>query len=171
MLVLIALVLTACSGDDDGTPRAAGVTTTTTRRTTTTAEACPPGSPPPTATDGSAAEVVAKFGDVQIAIVDRGASVDVVSLFAGCAEAPVQIDGATAALPVGGTVTHGDGIRCTGDRIVVLSATSDDGKTYQAKATTYRLEGTRLVAGAVKAATLDSSRDTEALRAYYELDC
>lgn len=171
MLVLIGVAVAACSGDDGGKPRAAGVTTTTTERRTTTAEACPPGSPPPTATDGSAAEVVAKFGDVQIAIVDRGASVDVVSLFAGCAETPVRLDGATAAFPIGGTVTHGDGIRCAGDRIVVLSTTSDDGKTYQAKATTYRLVRTTLVAGAVKAATLDSSRDADALRAYYEVDC
>jgi hypothetical protein len=95
----------------------------------------------------------------------------VVSLFEGCNLTPVSLDGSTAALPIGGTVTHGDGIRCDGDDITVLSATSDDGETYQAKATTYRLEDDTLVAKRTKASTIIAKHDPDTLRAYYELDC
>ncbi|MEN3271973.1 MAG: hypothetical protein V7636_734 [Actinomycetota bacterium] len=168
--VVCALVLLAACSHDDGKQRAASVTTTTARRTTTT-EACPSPTPTPTAVDGTEAEVVARFGDVQVAVVDHGASVDVVSLFEGCNLTPVSLDGSTAALPIGGTVTHGDGIRCAGDDFIVLSATSDDGETYQAKAIIYRLENDMLVAQSTKPSTIVAKDDPDTLRTYYELDC
>lgn len=174
LLLALALVpaLVACSGDDDD-QHAAGVTTTTTsstsRPSSTTTSDCV--APKPTAADGTPATVVARIGDVQLAVVDHGASVDVVSLFSGCDLTPVTLDGATAALPIGGTVTHGDGMRCDGEDITVLSATSDDGETYQAKATTYRLDGTTMVEIDTKASTIEAQEDPDTLRAYYELDC
>jgi hypothetical protein len=174
--LLIVLSLVACSGDD-GSQHAAGTSTTRSTSTSSTTEAssstssCGASSPTPTAADGTSAAVVGTIGDVQLAIVDHGASVDVVSLFRGCDLEPVTLDGATAALPIGGTVTHGDGMRCEDDRVIVLSATSDDGETYQAKQTTYRIDGTSLVATATKAATIEAQREPDALRPYYELDC
>ena len=172
--IACALVVLAACSHDDGKQRAASVTTTTAEHratTTTSTSACPTPSSSPKAVDGSDADVVATFGDVKIAVVDHGASVDVVSLFEGCNLTPVSLDGATAALPIGGTVTHGDGIRCDGDDLIVLSATSDDGETYQAKAVTYRLEHDALVARSTKASTIVAKQDPDTLRAYYELDC
>ena len=174
LLLVVALALSCSSGDDDqhaaGASTTRSSTTTTSSSTTSTTEACA-STTPPTAADGTPAPVVGHIGDVQLAVVDHGASVDVVSLFRGCDLEPVTLDGATAALPIGGTVTHGDGMRCDGDRIVVLSATSDDGETYQAKQTTYRIEGSSLVVTATKAATIEAQREPDALRPYYELDC
>jgi hypothetical protein len=172
--VLVLTLLVACSGDDDDGPRAASATrttrpTTTTSESTTTAVACD--LPPPKAADGTDAQVVATVGDVQLAIVDHGASVDVVSLFKGCDGAQVSLAGAPAALPIGGTVTHGDGMRCENGEYTVLSATSDDGQTYQAKTTTYRLDGTALVETDTDASTIEAQQDPDALRPYYELDC
>lgn len=165
-----AFVLLAACSHDDGKERAASATSST-RRSTTTTERCASPSPTPTAVDGTTAEVVATVGDVKMAVVDHGASDDVVSLFEGCNLTPVSLDGATAALPIGGTVTHGDGIRCAGGEFIVLSATSDDGETYQAKAITYRLENHALVAQRTRASTIVAKQDADALRAYYELDC
>jgi hypothetical protein len=170
LLIASALLLLAACSHDGGKERAASVTTTTTRPTTSTV-ACASPAPKPTAVDGTDAEVVATIGDVKIAVVDHGASVDVVSLFDGCNLTPVSLGGSTAALPIGGTVTHGDGIRCDGDDFIVLSATSDDGETYQAKAVTYRLEHDTLVAAGTKASTIVAKDDPDTLRPYYELDC
>ena len=169
---LIVLALTACSDDDDA-PRAAGVTTTTAvslpTTSTTAAPACDGATPK--AADGSPAPVVGTAGDVTVAIVDHGASVDVVSLFKGCDLDPVTLDGAAAAFPIGGTVTHGDGLRCDGDRFVHLAATSDDGATYHAVATTYELDGTTLVVVDTQASTIEAHENPDALGAYYDLDC
>lgn len=172
-MVLLALVLVACGDDDDAPPTAASVTTSTST-STTEAESCAGADPvPPTAADGSAAEIVAQAGDLQLAIVDHGASVDVVSLFVtvDCALTPVQLNGATATLAVGGSVTHGDGLRCEDDDVTVLSATSDDGATYQATSTTYRVEGTELVEIDSSASTIEASDDPDTLAGYYRLDC
>ena len=165
------MVVTGCSDDDDE-PRSASATTTT----TTEDDGCAGADPDPptaTATDGSVAEIVATAGMVHVAIVDRGASVDVVSLFAtvDCAYEAVQLGGATATLAVGGSVNHGDGLRCDGDTITVLSATSDDGETYQATATTYAVEGTQLVEVDREASTIEAQADPGALDPYYRLDC
>jgi hypothetical protein len=170
-LLLVALALGACGDDDDDAPTAQSVTTTS---TTEGAEDCSGADPvPPTAADGSPAEILATVGDLQLAVVDHGASVDVVSLFVtiDCAFTPVRLDGATAALAVGGSVTHGDGLRCEDDEITVLSATSDDGATYQATAVTYEVEGTELVEVGREASMIEAQDDPETLAGYYRLDC
>lgn len=168
-LVAVALILAGC-GDDDDERRAASVTTAATAIEDDCAGADPV---PPTAADGSQAEVVATAGEVQLAIVDRGASVDVVSLFAtvDCALEAVQLDGAPATLAVGGSVNHGDGVRCEDGTVTVLSATSDDGETYQATAVTYEVDGTELVEVDREASTIDAQADPAVLDPYYRLDC
>lgn len=168
-IAAVTLLAIAACGDDDE-PRSAGITTTT----TVADAACPGGDPaPPEAADGTPAEIVARAGAVQFAIVDRGASVDVVSLYRtiDCELEPLSLGGDTAALAVGGSVTHGDGIRCDGGEITVLSATSDDGATYQATATTYRVEGVELVEVGKTAETIEAQADPDGLGEYYRLDC
>ena len=165
-LLLLALAACGTDDDDDGSP---AVSTTT-----TASDPCPGGDPAlPPAADGSPAEVVAATGNLRLAIVDRGASVEVVSVFRldGCDVRQVEVGGQPVAFPVGGTVTHGDGIRCRGDRLVVLSASSDDGETYQATTVTYEVEGTALSEVDRAASTIEAGEDPETLRAYYSLDC
>jgi hypothetical protein len=168
--LVLVLVLASCGDDDE--PRAASVTTTVTSATTTSA-ACDAEPGPPLAADGTPAQVVATVGDLQIAVVDHGASVDVVSLFGvvDCELQAVQLGGSPATLAVGGSVTHGDGLRCDEDGITVLSATSDDGVTYQATSVTYRVEGTDLVEADRTSTTIEAQSDPQTLEGYYRLDC
>lgn len=169
----VALVLVGCSDDGDDEPPRAQATTTTASSSPDTEECAGADPAPPPAANGEPAEIVASVSDLVFAIVDRGASVDVVSLFrqgADCAYEPLQLDGSTGAFSVGGSVTHGDGLRCEGGRVTVLSATSDDGRTYQATAVTYEVAGTELVEVDRDASTIESS-DPDALGAYYRLDC
>lgn len=173
-LLLVVTLVSSCS--DDGKQRAAATTTsTTTTSTTTTTEVADCTTTPslPKAADGSSSQLVTTVGDVQIAIVDHGASVDVVSLFVqvDCRLQAATVNGTPAVIPIGGTVTHGDGLACSDDRFEVLTATSDDGATYQATATTYRLDGTELVAVEKAAATIEAQTDPETLSTYYRLDC
>lgn len=177
LLALVAPLAAAACSDGAG-PRAASATTTTsTNRPSTTTEVavdCPDGDPaPPEAADGTPAEIVAVAGRLTFAVVDRGASVDVVSLYrtVGCELVPLSLAGTAAAFSVGGSVTHGDGIRCDGGEITVLSATSDDGATYRATATTYRVEGGDLVQVAERDETIEAQEDPDGLGAYYRLDC
>ncbi|HEX4905637.1 MAG TPA: hypothetical protein VFU93_09310 [Acidimicrobiales bacterium] len=166
-LVLIAVLLTGC-GDDDDEPRAAGATTTT------TTDDCAGADPVPvTAVGGEPAEIAATAGDVTLAVVDHGASVDVVGVFTtvDCAYEPVSMGTDPATFAVGGSVTHGDGLRCEGGRITHLSATSDDGETYQAVAVTYEVEGTDLVEVDRSASTIEAQTDPGTLDPYYRLDC
>lgn len=166
-LVLVAALLSGCGDDDDDEPRAAATTTTTTR-------ACAGADPVPvTAVGGAPAEIAATADDVTLALVDRGASVDVVGVFTSvdCAFVPVSIAGGAATFAVGGSVTHGDGLRCEDGRITHLAATSDDGETYQATAVTYELRETELVEVARQASTIEAQTDPGALDPYYRLDC
>ena len=164
--LLVVVVLLGSCGDDDE-ERAAAVTTSTTRCATD------PTLPP--AVDGTPAQLEETFGDVQIATVDHGASTNVVSLFVpvDCRLEAASIAGAPVALPIGGTVNHGDGLRCgKGDRFEVLTATSDDGKTYQATSRTYRLRGTVLTEVDRSASTIEAEADPDDLGAYYRIsDC
>ena len=166
-LALLALLLTGCSDDDDE-PRAAATTTST------TTDDCAGADPVPvTAVGGEPAEVVATTADLTFAVVDRGASVDVVGVFTtvDCAFEPVTIDREAATFATGGSVNHGEGLRCEGDRITQLAATSDDGETYQATAITYELDGTALVEVDREASTIEAQTDPETLDPYYRLDC
>ena len=169
----VALIAAGVSCSDDDEPRAQGASTTATSSTTVADDCAGSDLVPPTAVNGTPAEVVATSGELSFAIVDRGASVDVVSIFrtVDCALEPVNLDGAPVALSVGGSVTHGDGIRCDGDEVTVLSATSDDGSTYQATAVTYEVDGTDLVETDRDASTVEAQQDPDGLAAYYRLDC
>jgi hypothetical protein len=172
VLLVAALTLVACGDDDDDRPSAQSVTTTT---STTESNACAGTDPaPPTAADGTPAEIAASTGDLTFAVVDHGASVDVVSIYvqdATCSLVPLRLNGEAAALAVGGSVTHGDGLRCDGDQVTVLSATSDDGATYQATAVTYDVDGTDLVEVDRDASTIEAQAASATLDSYYRLDC
>jgi hypothetical protein len=174
LVLAIGVVATACSDDDDE-PRAAGATTSTTdAATTTTIEDCDGAEPvPPKAADGAPAELAGEAGALRFFVVDHGASVDVLGVYRSvdCALEPVQLGGTAAALAVGGSVTHGDGIRCTADGLTVFTAVSDDGSTYQATAVAYELDGDELVVVDRTASTIDANEDPEELDAYYRLDC
>lgn len=142
-LIVLVLVVAACSGDDDD-KSGAPTSTTTTSTTTAPAEA-------------------ACFAFQE---VDRGASVTVYGVF-DCDGSPLQLAGVDAAFPVGGTVTHAEGLRCTDGELVVRSALSDDGETYQAVERTYAVEGDELVLEGESGSTITA----EEAQPYYELDC
>jgi len=156
-LLALALVSAGCGDDDE--PRAAG--------TTTTLEDVECASTEPT-------DVVATHGDLTFAVVDTGASVDVLAVYveADCGLAPLQLDREEARLAIGGSVTHAEGIACLDDGgLAVLSATSDDGETYDATRVTYELVGVSLVEVDRETATIDATSDAAALDPYYRLDC
>jgi hypothetical protein len=144
LLLVLTLGAAAC-GDDDDT-QAQGVTTTTTTAGET-AGGC---------------ELTAEPDDA-------GASTDIVAVL--CDGERLELGGQPSALAIGGTVTHADGVRCDGDQLVVLSATSDDGSTYQATAVTYEVDGAELVEVDRTTSTIDASTQAEALDPYYRLDC
>lgn len=169
-VALIALLLAGC-GDDDDDQRSQAVTSTST--STTTQECAGADTVPVTAVGGAPAEIAATAGDLTLAVVDRGASVDVVGVYrtVDCAFEPVLLGGEPATFAAGGSVTHGDGLRCEDDRITVLSATSDDGATYQATAVTYEIDGIELVEVDREASTIEAQEDPDTLDPYYRLDC
>jgi hypothetical protein len=115
-------------------------------------------------------------GPTQAAFVNVGfgASDSLVGLFSltGCELARVSIAPSTepAIIPIGGSVTHLDGAQCRDTKLVLLTATSSDGATYQAKAQTYRLQGSSLVPdGDPQLTTLGGSNPD--LAPYGSLDC
>ena len=153
-LLVVLLLVAACSdGDDQDGEKAAGTTTTTTASSTTsTSTTTEP-------EDGNG--LCFAFEEV-----DRGASVTVFSV-SDCDGVPLRLDGEPAAFPVGGTVTHAEGIRCEEDHLVVVSALSDDGETYQTVEKSYAVEGDDLVL----TGEIGSTVDAEGAQPYYELDC
>jgi hypothetical protein len=113
-------------------------------------------------------------GSTVVAVTGGGASVVVVGLFqfVECALTRVSFEsGSAAELPVGGSVTHADGLACTGDRLVRLSATSDDGETFAATATRYRVDGNTLVELGAEQTTLTRGVDDAEIERYYDIDC
>ena len=150
LLVLLLLLAPACSdGDDD--EKAAPTTSAT---STTTTE--------PSTTSSATAATCFTFEEV-----DRGASVTVFGVY-DCEGEPLTIDGEPAAFPVGGTVTHAEGLRCEDDQLVVLAARSDDGETYQATEQAYDVrDGALVPSDGVVASTLSA----EDVQPFYELDC
>ena len=142
-VALVVLVLVpACSDDGDKSGAPASTTTTTT------------------------AAAPAEAACFEFQEVDRGASVTVYGVF-DCDGSPLQLAGVDAAFPVGGTVTHAEGLRCADDGLVVRSALSDDGETYQAVERTYAVEGDELVLEGESGSTITA----EEAQPYYELDC
>ncbi|HEV2069236.1 MAG TPA: hypothetical protein VGR26_05545 [Acidimicrobiales bacterium] len=117
-------------------------------------------------------------GETVVALTDAGASVVIVGLFqfVECALARVSFEsGQAVELPVGGAITHGDGLRCAtggdGPPLVRLSATSTDGERFTATETGYRVDGNTLVEVDSQTTTLTRGADDEAINAYYTLDC
>ena len=115
-------------------------------------------------------------GDAEtvFAVTGAGASVIVVGLFqlVECAVAQVAFaSGQPVALPVGGGITHGDGIACTDGGLVTLSARSTDGESFTTEDTRYRVDGNTLVQVATSSGTLARPADGDALDRYFALDC
>ncbi|HEX4820921.1 MAG TPA: hypothetical protein VFV00_12005 [Acidimicrobiales bacterium] len=75
--------------------------------------------------------------------------------------------------PIGGSVTHLDGLRCDGSaggqRLVVMSATSDDGFTYQTKETRLEVAGGHFTPDPPVTDTIDAQDPR--LQAFSSLDC
>jgi hypothetical protein len=106
--------------------------------------------------------------------VGSGASVDLVGVFTQQGCDLVRLlgpDGVPTTFPIGGSVTHGGGLACEGDRLVELTATSDDGETYQATRLPLTLEGRKLVAGTPEKTELHRGTDDAEIPGYYTLSC
>lgn len=113
-------------------------------------------------------------GETIVAVTSSGASVVVVGLFqfVECSLSRVTYpSGQTVALPVGGAITHGDGVACTNGELVTLSAMSSDGQSFTTEDTTYRVDGNTLVEVGSDSGTLSRPGDAAALDRYYTLDC
>jgi hypothetical protein len=113
-------------------------------------------------------------GDTVFAVTGAGASVVVVGLFqfVECAVAGVVFQsGQAVALPVGGGITHGNGIACRDGGLVALSAVSEDGESFTTEDTRYRVDGNTLVQVGTASGTLTRSGDGGALDRYFGLDC
>jgi hypothetical protein len=113
-------------------------------------------------------------GETVFALTGAGASVIIVGLFqfVECALARVVYSsGEDAELPVSGAITHGDGIACTDETLVRLSATSTDGETFTTTDTSYQVDGNTLIEVDSETATLTRATDDEEINRYYVLDC
>ncbi len=113
-------------------------------------------------------------GETVLAVTSAGASVVVVGLFqfVECSLATVTFpSGQTVALPVGGAITHGNGVTCAGGELVTLSAMSSDGQSFATEDTAYRVDGNTLVQVRNDSGTLARPGDAAALERYYTLDC
>ncbi len=95
-------------------------------------------------------------GHTVLVITGGGASVVVVGLFqfVECALSQVSLEsGQPAELPVGGSVTHADGLECTDGTLIRLSAVSADGEDFSTTETRYRVDGNTLIELGTEAAT------------------
>ena len=113
-------------------------------------------------------------GETVLVTTSAGASVVVVGLFqfVECSLSRVTSpSGQTVALPVGGAITHGDGIACENGALVTRSALSSDGEAFVTKDTTFRIDGNTLVEVSAESGTLSRPGDAAALDRYYTLDC
>lgn len=109
-----------------------------------------------------------------LAVTGAGASVVIVRLFklVGCELVAVTVDNSMLVeLPVGGGITHGDGLTCRNQTLIQRSVTSTDGETFDASETTYRLEGTSLVEVASDTSTLTRGEDDDTINGYFSIDC
>jgi hypothetical protein len=103
-------------------------------------------------------------GDEAFVEVGSGASDSLVGVFQliGCTLTRVTgpVGAAPSLMPIGGSVTHLDGVRCDGSaggqRLVQLSATSNDGITYESKETRLALQDGKFIVTATVTDTLDA---------------
>ncbi|MGB8652491.1 MAG: FG-GAP-like repeat-containing protein [Mycobacteriales bacterium] len=90
--------------------------------------------------------------------------------FDGTALRELQLDGGPARLGIGGSVTHGDGFRCTPAGLLeIRSAESPDGASYTVHTDSYRLDRQQLVL--VRSATAKAREGDPAVEASYTADC
>jgi hypothetical protein len=105
--------------------------------------------------------------------VGQGASTTTLRAFRydGRALRPLDRTDGPLLLVIGGSVTHGDGFSCTDSgRLVVRSATSDDGKAFTVTTTTYRLAGVTAVQLS-RTVVQDTGMSSPAVAAAYRVDC
>jgi hypothetical protein len=81
----------------------------------------------------------------------------------------LQLDDGPARLGIGGSVTHGDGLRCGGGRLEILSSDSEDGETYTVHDSTYRVSKDQLVL--LSTTTKQAKRGDALYEASYAPDC
>jgi hypothetical protein len=82
----------------------------------------------------------------------------------------VLLAGEQVQLGIGGSVTHGDGFRCTGDGLLEVSkAETEDGEAYTVAIETYRLRGDELVA--VRSSTTAARQGDLAVERAYTASC
>jgi len=81
----------------------------------------------------------------------------------------LQLDEGPARLGIGGSVTHGDGFRCTGGKLVILSSDSTDGTTYTVHVDTYSVGKTALTL--VSSKTQTAKQGDPIVEASYQPDC
>ena len=90
--------------------------------------------------------------------------------FDGTTLRELQLDGGPARLGIGGSVTHGDGFRCTSDGLLeIRSADTSDGKTFTVHADLYRLNATQLVL--VRSSTTKAKQGEPAVEQSYNVSC
>lgn len=81
----------------------------------------------------------------------------------------LQLEEGPARLGMGGSVTHGDGFRCTGGKLQILSSDSADGKTYTVHVNTYAIGRTTLDLLSTK--TQQAKQGDPLVEASYHPDC
>ena len=122
----------------------------------------------------SGAEDVDRDGRAEVFLkTGQGASTTFLTPFRydGRTFAPLTLDGEQAKLGIGGSATHGDGFSCTeAGTLVVRSASSDDGTSFTVTATTYRIDGHRLVQTGRTTAEAQGMDDPRVGEAYL-VDC
>jgi hypothetical protein len=90
--------------------------------------------------------------------------------FDGTALHVVLRDGEPAQLGIGGSVTHGDGFRCTSTGLLEVSqAETEDGASFSVKTASYRLRGDALVQ--VRSSTTVAAQGDEAVDRAYTVSC
>lgn len=90
--------------------------------------------------------------------------------FDGTALRELQLDGGPVRLGIGGSITHGDGFRCTpAGQLEVRSAESTDGVSFTVHVDLYRLTATQLVL--VKSSTSKAKQGDPAVEDSYNVDC
>lgn len=90
--------------------------------------------------------------------------------FDGTALHVVHRDGEPVQLGIGGSVTHGDGFRCTSTGLLEVSAAeTEDGTSYTVTIDTYRLRGDELVS--VRTATTQAKQGDVVVERAYTASC
>jgi hypothetical protein len=87
----------------------------------------------------------------------------------GKALSELTLDEGPARLGIGGSVTHGDGFRCTGGTLQVLSSDSQDGSTYTVHTSTYKIVKAALVL--VSSKSQQAKQGDAIVEASYQPDC